>query len=89
MKSARFIIAIFVLSSGLMGCANPAIKKMEDNSNRIGSMAQTAKNNFEECLMKKDKKEADLSACEEVEANLRDIVNAVNELPDIVKRYCP
>jgi len=70
-----------------MGCANPAFKKMDDSSNRISSLAQTAKSNFEECLMRKDKKETDLSVCEEVETNLLDIINTSNELPDILKKH--
>ena len=78
MKTSRLIIAILILCSFLMGCAHPLIKKLDESSNRISSLAQTAKNNFDECLIQKDKKVGNLSVCDEVEANLLAIINASN-----------
>ena len=80
MKFARFIIPMILISCGLAGCANPVVIKIDEDSNRISSLAQVAKTQLEDCLIKNDK-----SACEDVDASLNEIIITSNGLPEIVK----
>jgi hypothetical protein len=80
MKSIRLIITIMIIGSGLVGCANPVVIKIDEESHRITSLAQVAKVQLEECRFKNDK-----SACDDVDASLNEIIITSNGLPDIVK----
>ncbi len=80
MKKMKLIIPVIIICSGLVGCANPMVIKINEDSNRITSLAQVAKAQLEDCLLKNDK-----SACEDVDAKLNEIIITSNGLPDIVK----
>lgn len=86
MKHAILIIAIVIISSNLMGCANRMQLKLDESAGRINNLAQNAKNNLAECLTAKDKKDSDLRVCDDIEANLIEIINTSNELSDIFKK---
>jgi hypothetical protein len=80
MKLKGLIVLIVILCSGLMGCANPMVIKIDEDSQRITGLAQVAKTQLEDCLLRSDK-----SACEEVDTKLDEIIATSNGLPDIVK----
>ena len=80
MKSIKSIIPILIISSGLMGCANRVVIKIDEDSHRISSLAEVAKGQLEDCRVKNDK-----SACDEVDSNLNEIIKTSDGLRDVVK----
>lgn len=86
MKLIRSIFLLVIFGSFLTGCVHPVVVQVTESSERISSLAMTAKGNLEECLMKKDKKENNMNACDDVDSNLNEIINITNDLPDLVKK---
>ncbi|OGR27274.1 MAG: hypothetical protein A2X83_02380 [Desulfuromonadales bacterium GWD2_54_10] len=80
MKLTRLIIPMVLISCGLAGCANPVVIKINEDSNRISSLAQVAKGQLEDCRFKNDK-----SACDDVDASLNEIIITSNGLPEVVQ----
>lgn len=80
MKLIRLIIPVLLICSGLVGCANPVVIKIDEDSQRISGLAQVAKTQLEDCLLRSDK-----NACEQVGTSLDEIISTSNGLPDIVK----
>lgn len=80
MKLIGLTIVAAILCSGLMGCANPMVVKINEDSQRIIGLAQVAKSDLEDCLLRSDK-----NACEEVNTKLDAIIVTSNGLPDVVK----
>lgn len=87
MKLVKLMLVAIISAILLTGCVHPVVVQVTESSERISSLARTAKGNLEECLVKRDKKESDLSACDDVDANLNEIINITNDLPDQVKRH--
>lgn len=87
MNITRTILLLGVLCCLLTGCVHPVTIKVNESTERISNMAHVAKEDLEECLQNKQKKDADLSACESVEAKLDEINNAADELAQFVRRH--
>lgn len=80
MKLTRLVIPVLIICGGLVGCANPVVIKIDEDSQRISGLAQVAKTQLEDCLLRSDK-----NACEQVDTSLDEIISTSNGLPDIVK----
>lgn len=78
MKSLLLVSFITIIGGALAGCANPLFVKLDEDSKRISSLAQVAKDQLEDCRLKNDK-----SACDDVEAKLNEIITSANGIPDI------
>ncbi len=84
MKLIATIGLLAVIGAGLTGCAAPDKARfmyLNDDSKRISSIAQVAKDSLEDCRVKGDK-----NACDDVGARLDEIITISNDGGDNAMR---